>query len=47
MKQTVTKAVLLNGGTAVKFKQQPEGVFIYTAGLAMDANDTIVKLTVN
>jgi alpha-L-fucosidase len=47
VKQTVTKAVLLNGGTAVKFKQQPEGVFIYIAGLAMDPNDTVVKLTVN
>jgi alpha-L-fucosidase len=47
VKQTVTKAALLSNGAAVKFKQQPEGVFIYTAGLAMDANDTVIKLTVN
>jgi alpha-L-fucosidase len=46
MKEKVTKAVLLNGA-AVKFKQQPEGVFIYTNGLAMDPVDTIIKLTVN
>ncbi|WP_374949418.1 alpha-L-fucosidase [Mucilaginibacter sp.] len=47
LKQTVIKAVLLNKGTAVKYKQQPEGVFIYTDGLPMDANDTVIKLTVN
>jgi alpha-L-fucosidase len=46
MKEKVAKAVLLNGG-AVKFKQVPEGVFIYTNGLAMDPVDTILKLTVN
>ncbi len=46
MKEKVAKAVLLNGG-AVKFKQVPEGVFIYTNGLAMDPVDTIIKLTVN
>ncbi|MBD1366209.1 alpha-L-fucosidase [Mucilaginibacter sp. ZT4R22] len=47
MKEKVTKAVLLNGGGTVKFKQQPEGVFIYTNGLTMDPIDTIIKLTVN
>lgn len=47
IKETVTRAVLLNGGAIVKFKQQPEGVFIYTTGIAMDPVDTIVKLTVN
>ncbi|MBD1392669.1 alpha-L-fucosidase [Mucilaginibacter glaciei] len=47
LKQTVTKAIVLGTGASVKFKQQPEGVFIYTAGLPIDANDTIVKLTAN
>jgi alpha-L-fucosidase len=36
VKETVTKAALLSNGSAVKFKQQPEGVFIYTSGLAVD-----------
>jgi len=47
LKENVTKAVLLNGGSAVKFKQQPEGLFIYLDGVTMNAVDTIVKLTVN
>ncbi len=46
LKDKVSKAVLLSNGSAVKFKQQPEGVFIYTDGLVMDEVDTIVKLTV-
>ncbi|MCO5935831.1 alpha-L-fucosidase [Mucilaginibacter sp. RB4R14] len=46
LKEKVSKAVLLSNGSAVKIKQQPEGVFIYTDGLAMDEVDTIVKLTV-
>ncbi|GGH13896.1 alpha-L-fucosidase [Mucilaginibacter phyllosphaerae] len=45
-KDKVTNAVLLSNGSPVKFKQQPEGVFIYTAGLAMDGVDTVIKLTV-
>jgi len=47
LKGKVAKAALLANGSAVKFKQVPEGVFVYTTGLAMDADDTIVKLTVN
>lgn len=46
LKEKVTKVVLFSNGSAVKFKQQPEGVFIYNKGLAMDGVDTIVKLTV-
>ncbi|MFD0763700.1 alpha-L-fucosidase [Mucilaginibacter lutimaris] len=46
LKEKVSKAVLLSNGSAVKYKQQPEGVFIYTTGLGMDGVDTIVKLTV-
>jgi alpha-L-fucosidase len=47
LKGKVAKAALLSNGSAVKFKQVPEGVFVYTTGLAIDADDTIVKLTVN
>jgi alpha-L-fucosidase len=47
VKEKVSKAVLLSNGNTVKFKQQPEGVFIYTDGLALDPVDTIVKLSVN
>jgi alpha-L-fucosidase len=47
VKEKVSKAVLFSNGNTVKFKQQPEGVFIYTAGLTADPVDTIVKLTVD
>jgi alpha-L-fucosidase len=47
VKEKVNKAVLLSNGSTIKFKQQPEGVFIYTTGLAIDPNDTIIKLTVD
>ncbi|MES2063965.1 MAG: alpha-L-fucosidase [Bacteroidota bacterium] len=47
VKEKVSKAVLLSNGNAVKFKQQPEGVFIYTDGLTADPVDTIIKLSVN
>ncbi|RYU85920.1 alpha-L-fucosidase [Mucilaginibacter terrigena] len=47
VKEKIAKAVLLSNGSAVKFKQQPEGVFIYTTGLTPDPVDTIIKLTMN
>ncbi|TWR26423.1 alpha-L-fucosidase [Mucilaginibacter pallidiroseus] len=47
VKGTVKSAALLAGGPAIKFKQQPEGLFVYTDGLTLDPIDTIVKLTVN
>lgn len=47
LKEKVTKAVLLSNGSAVKFKQQPEGVFVYTSNLTTDPDDTVIKLTVN
>lgn len=47
LKEKVSKAILLADGSEVKFKQQPEGLFIYTKGLVMDGVDTIIKLTVN
>lgn len=47
VKEKITKAVLLSNSNTVKFKQQPEGVFIYTNGLTFDPIDTIVKLSLN
>jgi alpha-L-fucosidase len=47
LKGKVTKAALLADGSAVKFKQQTEGVFVYLNGVATDPNDTIIKLTTN
>lgn len=46
LKQKITKAAILNGGN-LKFKQQPEGVFVYLAGVTPDAYDTIIKMTTN
>ncbi len=43
----ITKAVLMNGGSAVKFKQQPEGIFVYTDNITLDPVDTIIELTTN
>ncbi len=45
MNQKIAKAVLFNGKQEVKFKQQPEGTFIYTDNLAFDDVDTIIELT--
>jgi alpha-L-fucosidase len=47
LKGKVTKAALLADGSAVKFKQQTEGVFVYLNGVATDPDDTIIKLTTN
>jgi len=45
LKAKVKSAALFNGGKAIKFKQQAEGVFVYLNGITLDPNDTIVKLT--
>lgn len=47
LKGKVIKAALLADGSAVKFKQQTEGLFVYLSGVATDPNDTIIKLTIN
>jgi alpha-L-fucosidase len=43
-KQAIAKAVLFQGKKEVKFKQLPEGVFVYLDGIELDAIDTIVQL---
>lgn len=44
LKQKIQKAVLFNGKKEVKFKQQPEGTFIYLTGVDWNEVDTIVEL---
>jgi len=34
----------LNGNKEIKFKQQPEGTFIYIDGIMLDDIDTIIQL---
>ena len=43
----ITKVTAMASGNQLKFKQQPEGVFVYTKGLDIDPYDTIIKLTTN
>ena len=44
MKNKVVKCSLFNGKAALKFNQQPEGVFVYLDSVQMDAIDTIIEL---
>ncbi|MGV3656630.1 MAG: alpha-L-fucosidase [Chitinophagaceae bacterium] len=44
VKQPVKGATLLSEGTKVKFKQQEDGIFIYTDGVPMDRINTIIQL---
>jgi alpha-L-fucosidase len=44
LKKTVTKASVFGSQLSVKFKQQPEGVFIYLNGIRQDDIDTIIRL---
>lgn len=47
LKEKITKAALMSNGSNVKFKQVPEGVFIYTGNVTLDPTDTIIELTTN
>lgn len=42
----ITKATVFGTSTQIKFKQIPEGTFIYTQGLPLDEVDTIIEITV-
>jgi alpha-L-fucosidase len=46
LKQKIEKANLFIGKQEVKFKQLPEGTFIYLDGVALDDLDTIIELIV-
>ncbi len=43
--QKIRNAVLFNGKQEVKFRQVPEGTFIYTGNITFDAVDTIVEIS--
>jgi len=47
IKAKIAKVTLFGSSNILKFKQQPEGVFVYTTGIAADAYDTIIQLTTN
>jgi alpha-L-fucosidase len=44
VKNKVAKCILFNSKKTLKFKQQPEGVFVYLDGLQLDAIDTIIEI---
>ncbi len=44
VKVTVAKALLFSNKASLKFKQQPEGVFIFFDGTPLNAIDTIIEL---
>jgi alpha-L-fucosidase len=44
LKQKITGASLFDGSGKVRFKQQPEGIFIYLDNVPADNIDTIIKL---
>ena len=44
VKNKIKSCHLLNSKKALKFKQQPEGVFVYLDGVQLDAIDTIIEL---
>ena len=47
VKQRINKATLLSEGTALKFKQQKDGVYINTENIPVDAFNTIIQLEIN
>lgn len=46
-KGKITSVTLMSDGSAIKYKQQPEGVFVYINDLKGEPNDTIIKLSTN
>ena len=44
LKGKISKGFLVNGQKEIKFKQQPEGTFIYLDGVMLDDIDTIIQL---
>ena len=44
MKDKISKCFLFAGKTPLKFKQQPEGTFVYLDGIQLDPLDTIIEI---
>ena len=47
LKEKILSAALLSNKTNIKFRQQPEGLFIYIDGVQLDDVDTIIQLNLN
>jgi alpha-L-fucosidase len=47
VKGKVTRVKLFSDGSNIKYKQQPEGIFIYADNIKADAVDTIIEITTN
>ncbi len=47
VKATIVSAIAFNGKASLRFKQQPEGVFVYLDGMSMDSIDTIIQLNLS
>lgn len=44
LKEKISKTKLYTSGKEVKFKQQPEGTFVYLDGIILDETDTIIQV---
>jgi alpha-L-fucosidase len=44
VQQKVKNVVLFSDKRTLKFKQQPEGVFVYLDGITWDSIDTIIQV---
>ncbi|MCW3120508.1 MAG: alpha-L-fucosidase, partial [Chitinophagaceae bacterium] len=44
LKEKVVKAVTFSGKSTLKFKQLPEGLFIYLTGVSLDDVDTVIAI---
>ena len=44
IQQKINKVLLMANKKELKFKQQPEGIFIYTDGITWNDTDTVIRL---
>jgi alpha-L-fucosidase len=44
VKQKISRVNLFGSSAEIKFKQQPEGVFVYLPNVSLDNIDTIIQL---
>lgn len=47
VKANIVSATAFGNKVSLRFKQQPEGVFVYLEGISMDAIDTIIQLNLS
>jgi alpha-L-fucosidase len=46
VQQKISKVILMVNKKELKFKQQPEGIFIYTDGMTWNDTDTVIQLQI-